>query len=88
MDICLDEPVYNNSQYRRKSVFAEAYNPEDDEGDETKVSHQYYRLFLVIIDKNNRRWFIQKQMNSALACKIGFRPVSFSNPWTNPSWET
>ena len=33
----LDEPVYNNSSYRRKSVFAEAYNPEDDEGDETKV---------------------------------------------------
>ena len=36
-NFCLDEPVYKNSEYRRKSVFAEAYNPEDDEGDETKV---------------------------------------------------
>ena len=34
----LDEPVYNSSQYRRKSVFAEAYNPEDDDGDDTKVT--------------------------------------------------
>lgn len=34
---CLDEPVYNSSQYRRKSVFAEAYNPEEDDGDDTKV---------------------------------------------------
>lgn len=35
--LILDEPVYNNSLYRRKSVFAEAYNPEEDEGEETKV---------------------------------------------------
>ena len=34
---CLDEPVYNSCQYRRKSVFAEAYNPEEDDGDDTKV---------------------------------------------------
>lgn len=34
-----DEPVYNSSQYRRKSVFAEAYNPEEDDGDDTKVVH-------------------------------------------------
>ena len=33
----LDEPVYNSSQYRRKSVFAEAHNPEEDDGDDTKV---------------------------------------------------
>lgn len=38
-DIDYDEPVYNSSQYRRKSVFAEAYNPEDDDGDDTKVVH-------------------------------------------------
>ena len=32
----VEEPVYNAT--RRKSVFSEAYNPEDDEGsDETKV---------------------------------------------------
>lgn len=35
---CLEEPVYNAT--RRKSVFAEAYNPEDDEGtEESKVGH-------------------------------------------------
>jgi len=34
-----DEPVYNSCQYRRKSVFAEAYNPEEDDGDDTKVVH-------------------------------------------------
>jgi len=34
-----DEPVYNSSTSRRKSVFAEAYNPEDDDGDDTKVVH-------------------------------------------------
>jgi len=38
-DIDYDEPVYNSSQYRRKSVFAEAYNPEEDDGDDTKVVH-------------------------------------------------
>merc|ERR1711936_391113 len=38
-EVDFDEPVYNNSLYRRKSVFAEAYNPEDDEGEETKVVH-------------------------------------------------
>jgi len=34
-----DEPVptYKSSSNRRKSVFAEAYNPEDDDGDDTKV---------------------------------------------------
>ena len=37
LHFCLDEPVYNSSQYRRKSVFAEAYNPEEDDGDDTKV---------------------------------------------------
>ena len=35
--IFLDEPVYNSANYRRKSVFAEAYNPEEDDGDDTKV---------------------------------------------------
>jgi len=34
-----DEPVYNASTNRRKSVFAEAYNPEEDDGDDTKVIH-------------------------------------------------
>lgn len=34
-----DEPVYNAAVNRRKSVFAEAYNPEDDEGDDVKVVH-------------------------------------------------
>lgn len=38
-EVDFDEPVYNNSLYRRKSVFAEAYNPEEDEGEETKVVH-------------------------------------------------
>ena len=51
ISLYLDEPVYNNSSYRRKSVFAEAYNPEDDEGDETKVSVNIigYLLFTKII---------------------------------------
>ena len=31
--------MYNSSTSRRKSVFAEAYNPEDDDGDDTKVVH-------------------------------------------------
>lgn len=35
----LDEPVYTSAQSRRKSVFAEAYNPEEDDGDETAVSN-------------------------------------------------
>ena len=35
----LDEPVYTSAQSRRKSVFAEAYNPEEDDGDETAVVH-------------------------------------------------
>jgi len=35
----VDEPVYNASVSRRKSVFAEAYNPEEDDGDDTKVIH-------------------------------------------------
>ena len=43
----LDEPVYKNSEYRRKSVFAEAYNPEDDEGDETKVSFNIIGYFVI-----------------------------------------
>ena len=34
-----DEPVYNSAANRRKSVFAEAYNPEDDDGDDTKVNY-------------------------------------------------
>jgi len=34
-----DEPVYIPSGTRRKSVFAEAYNPEDDEGEDVKVVH-------------------------------------------------
>lgn len=34
-----DEPVYRPSGTRRKSVFAEAYNPEEDDGDDTKVVH-------------------------------------------------
>lgn len=38
-DIDFDEPVYNSAANRRKSVFAEAYNPEDDDGDDTKVVH-------------------------------------------------
>lgn len=38
-EVDFDEPVYNNSQYRRKSVFVEPYNPEDDEGEDTKVVH-------------------------------------------------
>jgi len=38
-DLEFDEPVYNSSTSRRKSVFAEAYNPEDDDGDDTKVVH-------------------------------------------------
>jgi len=38
-DIDFDEPVYNSANYRRKSVFAEAYNPEEDDGDDTKIVH-------------------------------------------------
>jgi len=36
-----DEPVppYKSSSDRRKSVFVEPYNPEDDDGDDTKVVH-------------------------------------------------
>ncbi len=35
----LDETVYGNAGNRRKSVFAEAYNPEEDDGvDEVKVN--------------------------------------------------
>jgi len=34
-----DEPVYIPSGTRRKSVFAEAYNPEEDEGEDVKVVH-------------------------------------------------
>ena len=79
----LDEPVYNNSSYRRKSVFAEAYNPEEDEGDETKVSINI--IGYLLFNKNNLRLFIQKQMNSDLASKTESRLVSFSNPWTSPS---
>jgi len=38
-DVEFDEPVYTSSANRRKSVFAEAYNPEEDDGDDTKVVH-------------------------------------------------
>jgi len=38
-DVDFDEPVYNSASSRRKSVFAEAYNPEEDDGDETAVVH-------------------------------------------------
>ena len=38
---CADEPVYNSAASRRKSVFAEAYNPEEDDGDDTKVKDGY-----------------------------------------------
>ena len=39
MKIFVDEPVppYKSSSDRRKSVFVEPYNPEDDDGDDTKV---------------------------------------------------
>ena len=32
--------MYKGRGTRRGTVFAEAYNPEDDEGDETKVIHR------------------------------------------------
>lgn len=38
-------PTYNNSVGRRKSVFAEAYNPEEDEEDEKIVSNLAGRSF-------------------------------------------
>jgi len=38
-DIDFDEPVYNAATTRRKSVFAEAYNPEDDDDDVIKTVH-------------------------------------------------
>lgn len=38
-DVDFDEPVYNSAGSRRKSVFAEAYNPEEDDGDDTAVVH-------------------------------------------------
>jgi len=48
---CLEEPVYRY-EGRRKSVFAEAYDPEDDEGkDDVKVK-------LNFIEKD-KRWNIQ-----------------------------
>ena len=37
--LILDEPVYNAATTRRKSVFAEAYNPEDDDDDVIKTVH-------------------------------------------------
>jgi hypothetical protein len=38
---CLEEPVYRY-EGRRKSVFAEAYDPEDDEGkDDVKVKTKF-----------------------------------------------
>ncbi len=38
---CLEEPVYRY-EGRRKSVFAEAYDPEDDEGkDDVKVKTNF-----------------------------------------------
>jgi len=38
-DVEFDEPVYQSAGNRRKSVFAEAYNPEEDDGDDTAVVH-------------------------------------------------
>jgi hypothetical protein len=44
--LCLEEPVYR-FEGRRKSVFAEAYNPEDDEGNEDiKVRIKNSLIFL------------------------------------------
>ena len=84
MDICLDEPVYNNSQYRRKSVFAEAYNPEDDEGEETKVGQLSSSILSTVLSRSST----QNQTSSGLDCKTEFRLVSSSNPWTTLSWVT
>jgi hypothetical protein len=42
---CLEEPVYRY-EGRRKSVFAEAYDPEDDEGkDDVKVKINLLKNF-------------------------------------------
>ena len=78
----LDEPVYNNSSYRRKSVFAEAYNPEDDEGEETKVAPS-----MTVPPSNSivLRLFTQSQTNKGLGYRKEFRLVSFSKLLTTLS---
>ena len=65
MKIFVDEPVppYKSSSDRRKSVFVEPYNPEDDDGDDTKV--------IIFPDSNIERFLLQVTL-ACVFCTICF----------------
>lgn len=72
-----DEPVYRGTG-RRGTVFAEAYNPEEDDEDDVKV---VTCTFLCNMD----RWFIQRVMSSEPGCRRGLSPSSSSACWNKTS---
>lgn len=52
--LCFAEPPIGKFAGRRKSVFAETYNPEDDEEDEgVKVKKKYYLRYCLFKGKKN-----------------------------------
>ena len=72
--------MYKSATDRRKSVFAEPYNPDEDDGDEAKVE-QYDSVDTFNQNHLLFRLYILKQTSKELVSRKQFKNVFFSKLW-------